>query len=252
MLWDTFKVLVLSVLTILLFHMLLQLVQIRIIGHASPIRIGLSEKLDIAGAASDPKGGLFTEGFGLSLAVSPDRSAGTSGSRRPQPCAATMAGLVPAPFSAVCATSDSSTTGATAGTTESSSAHAVPLADLESELKAWMQRESSNWTEPAAGGDSAASAATSALPDAAASGTENAQATSIEAVFAAQQVDMQAIAPGAMASQLGPNTTAAKGTASTSAFAPAMNGSSTNPSAEVPPNGTVIAFDSSGDCFATV
>ena len=42
MFWDTFKIIVLAVLTVLLFHLLLQLAQRRMLGHTGEIGIGLT------------------------------------------------------------------------------------------------------------------------------------------------------------------------------------------------------------------
>jgi hypothetical protein len=257
MFWDTFKVLVLSVLTIILFHMLLQLVQIRVTGEASPIRIGLSE-FDVprCAFATARSGAHLAESFGLSLSLpsyQPSRpSIATTSSDTPQPLGQTIAGMTPAPFSAAAAAAHGTlddaglfTTTDTAATTARTSSHTppsqtaasaksggngvrgtggnsgTPPIDLESELKAWMQRESSNWAASASAATAPSSATTpvpspatpamssSLAPATSPATNNNAQATSLDEVFASQQVDMKAITAGSAATS--PKQTTAGG-----------------------------------------
>ena len=249
--------LILSVLTILLFHMLLQLVQIRVTGRPSPIRIGLSE-FDMTKHTS-PFGNITThdrvETFGLSLATS-------SPAGHPRPASETITGITPAPFltsgqkQATPLGRGVSTNATNAEALSSSSAATLPLTatpngnsngnksgdgnhaaavDLESELKAWMQRESSNWAEPANTPPPTSAAAAAPSPQSAtdtnsnSNSNSNSKSTSLDEVFASQQVDMKAIGEGKPSAH---HTTAPNSKATGHASA-------------------VTAFDQSDGCFAS-
>lgn len=138
MLGDTFKVLVLSVLTVVVFHLLLQFAQQRM-GRTGGI------------------------GFGSA----------TFGRRRARRVVRHQMTPVHESFTSPTTAEDDHSHVA-----EVTAAPTAPT-DLESELKAWMQRESSSWA--------ASNDAPSAAPDD--------KSTSIDSVFAAQKVQMDDVAP---------------------------------------------------------
>lgn len=210
MFWDTFKVLVLAVLTVLLVHLLLQLVQKRVRGRVGQIGFGLGAE------ASFARGRGVTEAFAsLEQAPTAEETFGeavrseyahggvvNSGSesaavrtptgtrarlqhiscprhrartprvdRRVRTAPATRASTH-SPAAAVRPPSSTRWTPTTAASGASSG--------LEDELKAWMAREASSWATDPQGSPKPPSVPAQ-------------QATSLDQVFAEQQVNMSRV-----------------------------------------------------------
>ena len=166
MLGDTFKVLVLSVLTVVVFHLLLQFAQQRM-GRAGGIGFGSA---------------MFGR-YVFGQRVPRRRRGAVKHWMTPVHESFTNAPGLPS------AAEDDDDTTTDDATHDSQAAPASPAStDLESELKAWMQRESSSWAA-----HSSVDSSSSVMPNDV-SAPDN-KSTSIDSVFAAQEVQMDDVAP---------------------------------------------------------
>ena len=148
MFWDTFKILVLSVLTVLLFHLLLQLAQKRVLGHTGTIGLGLTPMVStpVSRYRLRERRRNSPEGFMARRTTSKRSHDTTHEDNGPSPD--------DPPSSedhmdhAVDDTVEQEHDPSHSAVVPATKAHSPEPNDLESELKAWMQRESSNWAQP--------------------------------------------------------------------------------------------------------
>ena len=148
MFWDTFKILVLSVLTVLLFHLLLQLAQKRVLGHTGTIGLGLTPMVStpVSRYRLRERRRNSQEGFMARRTTSKRSHDTTHEADGPSPD--------DPPSSedqmdhAVDDTVEQEHDPSHSAVVPATKAHSPEPNDLESELKAWMQRESSNWAQP--------------------------------------------------------------------------------------------------------
>ena len=268
MFWDTFKILVLSVLTVLLFHLLLQLAQKRVLGHTGTIGLGLTPMVStpVSRYRSRERRRNSPEGF-MARRTTSKRSHDTTHEDdvvpSPDDPPSSEDHMDHAADDTVEQEHDPShSSGTHSSATPATKAHSPEPNDLESELKAWMQRESSNWAQPEMSTTVDQSTSLDTLSTSGTSGTTLGASASLDSTSMDTPLDKafhpSAPFPSAAPCEATPCSAPSQvppppgASMNNSTFCSPMNGDPL--SGQGGPSGTqdVIAYDDTMGCYATV